>query len=154
MKSLKKFRRFLPTPKEVQQYKYIHIFGDTLKQPECWAFNRTTCAKGISIGLFCAFLPMPFEMIPAIFIAAMIGGNIPLAIAGIWISNPVTWIPLYTPCYLLGARLIGITPIPIEEITLLDLGCHYVALWLGCLIIGITISITTHFIINYSWVLK
>jgi len=144
-------RKYLPTPTEVREYRYIHIFGDTLKQAELWAFNRNSISKGIAIGIFSAFLPMPFEMIPAIFIAAMIGGNIPFAVAGVWISNPLTWIPLYTPCYLLGAKIIGVQPIPLKEITILQFGWHYVALWLGCLIVGVFVSLSTHFIISNLW---
>ena len=151
MKFLSKLRGYLPTPSEVHKYKYIHIFGDTLKQAELWAFNRASVSKGIAVGLFCAFLPMPFEMVAAVFIAAMIGGHIPFAVAGIWISNPLTWIPLYTPCYLLGAWLIGVDPIPLEQIRISVLGWHYVALWLGCLIIGSVLSVATHFIIDAIW---
>jgi len=110
VKFFQSLRKYLPTPKEIQQYRYLHIFGDSLKQPELWTFNRQSTAKGVAIGLFCAFLPIPFEIIPAIFIAAMLRGNLPFAVAGIWISNPLTWVPLYTPCYLLGAWLIGIQP--------------------------------------------
>lgn len=94
---------------------------------------------------------MPFEMVAAVFIAAMIGANVPFSVAGVWISNPVTWIPLYTPCYLLGARIVGVEPIPLAEITILKLGWHYVALWLGCLIIGTSVSLITHFSINMLW---
>lgn len=144
----------MPTVKEIQQYRYLHIFGDSLKQPELWAFNRQSTAKGIAAGIFCAFLPMPFEIVPAIFIAAMIGGNLPFAIAGIWISNPVTWVPLYTPCYLLGAKIMGISTVALTEITMFEFGLHYVALWLGCLIIGITLSISAHFLISFMWRLQ
>ncbi|MFT6005224.1 MAG: hypothetical protein ACI9SX_000180 [Pseudoalteromonas tetraodonis] len=151
MKIFHKLRKLLPTAKEIQQYRYLHIFGDTLKQPELWTFNRQSTAKGIAIGLFCAFLPMPFEMVPAIFIAAMIRGNLPFAIAGVWLSNPFTWVPLYTPCYLLGAKIIGIEPVALSQITILKLGWHYVALWLGCLIIGITLSVSAHFIVSFVW---
>lgn len=148
---LRKIRLWAPTKKEIQEYRYIHIFGDTLKQPELWTFNRTSSAKGIAIGLFCAFLPMPFEIIPAIFMVTALRGNLPFAMIGIWLSNPVTWIPLYTPCYLLGAKLIGLERIPINQISILDLGLHYVALWLGCLIIGSIVGFASHFIISYVW---
>lgn len=151
MKFFTDLRKHLPTPTEVGEYRYIHLFGDTLKQSELWSFNRSTASKGIAVGIFSAFLPMPFEMVAALFIAAMIGGNIPLALAGAWISNPLTWIPLYTPCYLLGARIIGVEPIPLKEITILQLGWHYVALWLGCLIIGTLVSITAHFVVSFVW---
>lgn len=129
----------------------MHIFGDTLTQSELWAINRNSVARGIAIGVFCAFLPMPFEMLPAIFLAIVYRGNLPFSVAGVWISNPLTWIPLYTPCYLLGSRIIGIEPIPLDQITILQVGSHYVALWLGCLIIGSLLGIITHFVISYMW---
>jgi len=97
---------------------------------------------------------MPFEMIAALFIAAMIGANAPFAVAGVWISNPVTWIPLYTPCYLLGARILQLEPIPIDQITILQVGWHYSALWLGCLIVGLVISVATHFVLNLIWTIQ
>jgi len=151
VKLLKNLRKHLPTVKEIQQYRYLHIFGDSLKQQELWTFNRQSTAKGIAIGLFCAFLPMPFEILPAIFLAALMRGNLPFAIAGIWISNPLTWIPLYTPCYLLGAKILGLEPVALDQISVMQLGWHYVALWMGCLIIGITLSVSTHFIISFAW---
>lgn len=151
MSLLKGIKRYLPTYQEIQQYRYLHIFGDSLKQPDVWNFNRQSTAKGVAIGLFCAFLPMPFEMVAAMFLAAMLRGNLPLAFAGVWISNPLTWIPLYTPCYLLGAKILNVEPVAITEITIFQLGWHYVALWLGCLIIGITLSLGSHFLISFLW---
>ena len=151
MKIFRNLRKYLPTAKEIQEYRYLHIFGDSLKQAELWTFNRQTTAKGIAIGIFCAFLPMPFEMIPALFLAIMLRGNLPFAIAGIWISNPVTWVPLYTPCYFLGAWIFGIEPVQLTEIRILELGLHYIALWLGCLIVGIALSISVHFLITFLW---
>lgn len=151
MRLLKGLKRHLPTYQEVQQYRYLHIFGDTLKHPDLWSFNRQSVAKGVAIGLFCAFLPMPFEMVAATFMAAMLRGNLPLAFAGVWISNPFTWVPLYTPCYLLGAKILNVEPVAITDITIFELGWHYVALWMGCLIIGISLSLIAHFSISFMW---
>ena len=151
MHLFKSLRKYLPTHTEIQQYRYLHIFGDGLKQPEVWAFTRQSTAKGIAIGLFCAFLPMPFEMVPAIFLAVIMGGNLPFAIAGVWMSNPVTWVPLYTPCYLLGAKILQLQPIELAQITLMEAGTHYVALWLGCLIVGVCVSISAHFLVSFLW---
>ena len=121
---------------------------------DVWSFGRSSTAKGIAIGIFCAFLPMPFEMIPAIMIAIAIGGNIPFSVAGVWISNPLTWIPLYTPCYLLGSKILQLEPIPIEQISLLSLGSHYMALWLGCLIVGFVLAMIIHFSIDFIWAMQ
>jgi uncharacterized protein (DUF2062 family) len=151
LKLFKNLRKHLPTIAEIQQYRYLHFFGDGLKQQELWTFNRQSTAKGVAIGIFCAFLPMPFEMVPAIFLAVLMRANLPFAVAGIWISNPFTWIPLYTPCYLLGARILQIEPVAIDQITIFQLGWHYVALWMGCLIVGLTVSVSAHFTISFIW---
>jgi uncharacterized protein (DUF2062 family) len=90
-------------------------------------------------------------MMAALLIAAIIGANVPCAVTFVWISNPLTWIPLYSPCYLLGAKILQIDPIPLSQITILKVGWHYVALWLGCLIVGTVLSISTHFILNVIW---
>ena len=154
MNLIRLIKEKLPTRKEVAQYRYIHIFGDSLKNSELWSFSRNPVSKGAAIGLFCAFLPMPFETVAAIFFAIHLSANLPLAAAGVWISNPITWIPLYTPCYLLGSRILGLNPIPIHEINLFSLGWHYVALWLGCLIIGGSIALCAHFLLSFMWRLQ
>lgn len=151
MKLIKRLRRYLPTPGQISEIRYLHIFGDGLKQAELWTFTRSSTAKGVAIGVFCAFLPMPFEMVPAIFMAIMLRGNLPFSIGGVWLSNPVTWVPLYTPCYLLGAWILNIQAVPLEQVNLLDVGLHYVALWLGCLIIGTAVALSVHFSITFLW---
>jgi len=151
LKILNHIRRYLPTAQEIQQIRYIHIFGDRLKDHELWHFTRQSTAKGAAIGLFCAFLPMPFEMVAAIFLASLMRANLPLAVGAVWISNPLTWIPLYTPPYLLGAKILGIAPVSLSEMGVLELGWHYVALWLGCLIVGTCLALAMHFIISFFW---
>ena len=151
MKILNYVRRYLPTAKEIQQIRYLHIFGDSLKHPELWHFTRQSTAKGVAIGIFCAFLPMPFEMVVAIFMASLMRGNLPLAIGGVWISNPITWLPLYTPPYLLGTKILSVEAVELSSISALDLGLHYVALWLGCLIFGTILSLGAHFTISLLW---
>ena len=151
LRSIRKLRKHLPKEQDVEKHRYLSVFGELLKQKELWAFNRFSVSKGVAIGLFCAFLPMPFEMVAAAFMCMMMRANLPLAFAGVWISNPFTWIPLYTPCYLLGSKIIGLTPIPLSEISILKLGWHYVALWLGCLIIGTILSLSSHYLINLIW---
>lgn len=151
MKLLQNLKKYLPSAVDVREHRHVHIFGDSLKQPDLWAFNRNSSAKGIGIGIFCAFLPMPFEMIAAAFMAIALRGNLPFAVTLVWISNPVTWVPIYTPPYLLGAKILSLEPIALAKITVLELGWHYVALWLGCLLVGATLGVVSHFLITYFW---
>jgi len=155
MRFFRKIRRKLPQRSEIENHNSLGLFKRFMKDPELWAMNRSSISKGVAIGIFSAFLPMPFEMVIAVVMAILMGGNVIFAFSLIWISNPLTWIPLYTPCYLLGTKILGIDPIALNQFTTLKLnlefGYHYVALWLGCLIVGITVSSLSHFLINALW---
>lgn len=131
-----------------------NIFGNALRNREIWSFNRVSVSRGLAFGIFCAFLPMPGETLVAAFMAIFLHANLPLAIAGVWLSNPVTWIPMYTPPYLLGSWIISIEPITLGEINILALGWHYVALWLGCLIAGTFSALLTRWFIDLLWRLQ
>lgn len=140
--------------KDVLANRYLQIFGDVLHNPNLWHFNRRSVANATAIGLFCAYLPMPFEMLAAALGAILFSGNLPLAIAWVWISNPVTWIPLYTPAYLLGNWLLDKEAATAGHVTMNVLIESYAALWLGCLIIGTVASICGWIIVHQLWRLK
>lgn len=155
MRFFRKLRKKLPGRDEIEQHSSLKPFSAYWKDKELWALNRHSIALGCAIGVFSAFLPMPFEMVVAVSLAIMLRGNVVFAFSLIWISNPITWVPLYTPCYLLGAKILQLDPIKLSEMTTLklnlNLGYHYVALWLGCLIIGSILATTTYLLINSLW---
>ena len=65
-----------------------------LFERDLWRPCMRSVAVGLSIGLFCAMLPIPLQM-PLAALCCLIGrGNIPSAVAACWISNPITQIPL------------------------------------------------------------
>lgn len=145
---------WLLTKKEVLAHRYLQIFGETLHNPNLWHFNRRSVANATAIGLFCAYLPMPFEMLAAALGAILFNGNLPLAVAWVWISNPVTWIPLYTPAYLLGNWLLDKETTEAGRVTMSVLIESYAALWLGCLIIGSIAAMAGYVIIHQLWRFK
>jgi uncharacterized protein (DUF2062 family) len=151
LKLLQSLRSLLPGKEELKQQPGMNLFGDLHQDRNLWALNRGSVSAAVGIGVFCAFLPMPFETVVAMFLAIMWRANLPVSMTVVWISNPITWVPLYTPCYLLGARILRLDPIPLQDISLLSLGWHYVALWLGCLIAGSTLGIGSRFIIAWLW---
>jgi len=145
---------WLLSQKDVLAHRYLSIFGDVLHNPNLWHFNRRSVANATGIGLFCAFLPMPFEMLAAALGAIWFGGNLPLAVAWVWISNPLTWIPLYTPPYLLGSWILDKQPATPGQIDMNVLIESYAALWLGCLLFGVVASFLGWFIVNRLWLFK
>ena len=64
-------------------------------------------AKGIAIGVFSGCFPFfGFQTLIGIFLAKLIKGNLLLATACTWISNPFTYIPLYIFNYKVGTLFI------------------------------------------------
>ena len=60
-------------------------------------------ALGISIGLFVAFLPfLGVKTILAIGLAWLLGGNKAVCVPMVWLSNPLTIVPMSYPGYWLG----------------------------------------------------
>ena len=62
-------RKYLPDPMRIQEHKHLRMFGQRLADPNLWHLNRRSIAGGTAIGLFCAMLPMPFQMLPAAALA-------------------------------------------------------------------------------------
>ena len=65
-------------------------------------------ARGLAIGVFCGCFPLfGFQTILGILLVSVFRGNYLLAVAGTWISNPLTYLPLYWFNYLVGCALLG-----------------------------------------------
>lgn len=65
-------------------------------------------ARGLAAGIFCGCFPFfGLQTLLGVALASLVRGNHLLAAAGTWISNPLTYVPLYWFNYRLGAWLIG-----------------------------------------------
>ncbi len=68
-------------------------------------------AFGFSIGLFIGFMPLyGVQILLAGVLATALGGSRIPAIAGVWVTNPLTAIPVYGFCYRVGLYLLGRRP--------------------------------------------
>ena len=54
------------------------------------------------MGLFIAFMPIPGHMIVAIMAALLLRVNIPVAAMAVWVTNPLTVVPIFYLAYRLG----------------------------------------------------
>jgi uncharacterized protein (DUF2062 family) len=91
------------------------------------------------------------EMLLAALLAILFRANLPIAILLVWISNPLTWLVIYTPPYLLGLFLLGETGISLHDITMDMMMDQFVALWIGCLIFGTALGIAGYVLANVIW---
>lgn len=110
----KLIRRYLPDPHKIRDHKHLRLFGTLLHNPNLWHLNRRSASGAFAVGLFMAFMPMPFQMIPAAGLAILFHVNLPIAVALVWITNPLTIAPVSYFCYQLGAWILN-TPVHAVE---------------------------------------
>lgn len=100
--------RYLPTPEHIVEHRLLRFMGTRLVDPVLWTLHRRSAAGAMFIGLWCAMLPMPFQMVPAAALALLFRVNLPLAIVLCWASNPLTVLPLMWLAFWLGSHLTGL----------------------------------------------
>lgn len=130
-------QQFLPPREKVHNHPNLRIFGERLQYQNLWHLNRYSVAGATALGFFVAYLPVPFQMVIAAMGAIVLRVNLPISVLMVWISNPLTWVPLYLPAYKLGAKILGSAPpVPDQGISLHWLLHNFEPLFLGCLIVG------------------
>jgi uncharacterized protein (DUF2062 family) len=99
-------RKYLPSPSDLRANPTLRPLGRRLQNPEIWHLHRRSVAGAMFTGLFCAFLPVPGQMLIAGGIAVVARCNLPLSVALVWITNPITIPPIFFFTYKLGAWLL------------------------------------------------
>jgi len=144
-------KRLLPTPKKIRDLNLQYYLGNRVNDPVLWRVSRKSVSRATAIGLFCAYLPMPLEMLVAGLMAIFWRANLPLSVVLVWISNPFTWLILYTPPYMLGLAITGEIGITLSDITIEMMVQQFAALWIGCLIFGIALAVAGYVLANVIW---
>lgn len=148
----KLFKKYLPDPNLLRDHKHLRMFGERLADPNLWHLNRRSVASGMAIGLFCAMLPMPFQMLPAAMLAILLRANLPLSVVLVWLTNPLTMIPVAWASYLLGATLVGIdTGWTMEDISPGWALANFPPLVLGALLIGAGLAVLGWYGVQLFW---
>jgi uncharacterized protein (DUF2062 family) len=143
-------KRYLPSRKSFHETTQLRPFHRFFGNPCLWHLNRRTVSGAVAIGLFSTYLPMPLEMLFAAMLAIIFKVNLPISVSLVWISNPVTWIPLYGAGYMLGAKILGIE-VTQDEMTMGWLLSQVVPLWLGSLILGSLLSLSGYLATRMLW---
>ncbi len=85
-------RRFwqLPDADRLRQQPWLQKFGPSLHTPALWRLRRRSLQRAFVIGLFCAWLPLPIQMMLAAALAIRFQAHLPLTLALVWLNNPLT----------------------------------------------------------------
>ena len=92
----------------------LSVFGRLLDDPYLFHLNERSVPGAFAVGLFCAWIPLPFQMFIAVPAAVVARVNVPLSVILVWISNPLTIPPMFYFAYLVGAWLSGADAQPFE----------------------------------------
>ncbi len=126
-------------------------------------------ALGVAIAIVVAFLPLVgFQTAIAVGLAALCGANKAVAIPIVWITNPITILPVYGGCFALGRVVLQsaqhgtisdhMTQLieGVQEFQFFELGTWKelfdalaglgMELWVGCLIVGLVFGVLSYFI--------
>lgn len=93
-----------PNREELARSRWLKLFGARILHSEFWRFTRRSVPRGVAVGLwFGIFALIPgVQMIGAALLSLPVRGNIPVAAAMTFLSNPFTTPFLLTASYFLG----------------------------------------------------
>lgn len=153
--ALKDLKIKIPSREEILAINSLKFMHGLISEPNLWHFNRRSAARAALIGLFCAMIPMPFQMVLAAFLAFYLTANIPLSIGLVWISNPITMPPLFFATYKFGAWLLGTEPVESFEFTTEWLANGLAVVWMplyfGSAIAGILLGAAGYVSVRFVW---
>lgn len=131
-------------------------FRHLLHDRRLWGIRRKAVLRAVALGTFVAFLPIPGHVLVAVLGSLLIRGNIPVAALTTFLSNPATIGPIFVFCYLIGAKLLGITQKPPTiELTLDWLSSTFLLIWqpllLGCVLVGSIAALVAYVLLDVFW---
>lgn len=149
-------RKYLPDPHKIRDHKSIQMFGTLLHEPNLWHLNRRSVASAFAVGLFFMWIPVPFQMALAAGTAIIVHSNLPISVALVWISNPVTMPPLFYFAYRLGAWMLGAPELDFHfEPSMEWLKTEMLAIWkpflTGCLTLAVISSVLGFISMRLIW---
>lgn len=152
----KTLKRIVPSPARIRQVKGLHLLGDWIYAPNLWHINRYSASMAFFTGLFVAWMPIPGQVIVAAALAVLLRCNLPLSVALVFITNPLTMAPIFFMAYKVGALLIDVPVTEMDfEFSFFWLGNSLATVWkpflLGCLICGLFSGSLGYFVISMLW---
>jgi len=152
----RKIKRLMPDRKKIVENGALQIFGRLLHDPNLWHLNCYSVATAFSIGLFSAWIPIPFQMVLAASLAIALQANLAISVALVWVTNPVTMPPLFFFAYKLGTKMMNAPIHPFKfqlsfEWLFKTINTVGLPLLVGGATLGILSAVISNFTIRAIW---
>lgn len=153
----KLIKKYAPNPDKIREIKGIGFLAKWIANPNLWHIHRHNTAKAFASGLFWMSIPIPSQMLTSAITAIIFRANLPISVALVWISNPITMPPIFYFNYLVGTWLLGDAAkssdtfdLSLEGI-LSTLDQIWLPLYLGSAVVGIVLAVISYFGIHIFW---
>lgn len=149
-------KRYTPNSRLIREHKHLRVFGKLIHDPNLWHLNRRSVAGAFAVGLFWAFIPVPFQMVTAAATAIPSRVNLPISVALVWITNPITMPAMFYGNYLVGSWILGERPgngdfEPTLEWLLDSMAYIWQPLYLGSLVCGLLAAGLSYTVMRALW---
>jgi uncharacterized protein (DUF2062 family) len=86
------WRKHAPTRESLEEVRWLRPFAHRVLEPSLWRFTRRSVPRGVALGIIVGiFLMIPgLQVIGAALLALPCRANVPIAVAGTFLSNPAT----------------------------------------------------------------
>lgn len=152
----KLLRRFIPSAHAIKTLPALRCLGGLLHDPNLFHLNRHSVSVAFFVGIFVAFIPLPGQMLIAAGLALVLRCNLPISVALVWISNPLTMPAMFFATYQLGRWLLEVPPVGVS----LELSWHWLQhefslIWkpllAGSLLAGLVFGLIGYIVMRLFW---
>lgn len=149
-------KRYMPDHKTIRDHRHLRFLGTLLHDPNILHLNRRSVSGAFSVGLFMAWVPVPFQMILGAIGAIVAKVNLPISVGLVWITNPITMPPMFYFAYKVGTWILAIPARPFTfdltwEWLMRELGASWQPFLLGCLVCGVVSAVLGNVLIRGFW---
>ena len=152
----KLFKRWTPDPHKIRKIPALKFLGTLLHDPNLFHLNRHSVSVAFFVGLFIAFLPIPGQVPLAAFFALVFRCNLPIAVALVWISNPLTFPIIFFAAYKFGGRILQLPERDFSfELSWEWVQGEFLVIWqpliLGCFLASMFFSCLGYLVMQWTW---
>ena len=145
--------------KKIAYSKKFNEFLEKHKLPKAYfAINRDSITKGLLVGFFWGFIPMPMQMAGVMLTTPFLKFNVPLALATVWLSNPFTYPFMFYMEYKTGLLLMGKEGLQNIELTMDWFSKHWsdiaIPMYVGAAFWATVGSYVIYLLVNRFWIYR
>ncbi|HEY4128711.1 MAG TPA: DUF2062 domain-containing protein [Gammaproteobacteria bacterium] len=140
---------------------YMRPFDFLWHDPALWHVGRRGTCRALALGAFVCCLPIPGHTIFAVLGALYWRINMPVAVAAVWINNPLTIGPIWYGGYKIGRLLLnplhlnqdnhGVVNQSMRAPELMHAWYLVEETFLGCVVEGVIFAILAYIIFDVAW---